>query len=94
MEKTEQRTIYSILYTLEKLYNEHEKTHLRSKILSEINLVKSWLKGENIDKNTYELVEFRKVFGTTVFRKNIIPLIEKNRGIKIKENIWNMGVSF
>ena len=94
MKNIEQRTIYSILYTLEKLYKEYEKTEFRVKILNEINLVKSWLKGENIEKNTYELVEFRKQFGTTVFRKNIIPLIEKNRGIKIKENIWNMGVSF
>jgi CTP-dependent riboflavin kinase len=79
----ERKVIYSIIYSLEKIFKTENSFNLKNSLLREIKDCKYWLKGEKENEFLKELIEFHQNHGTTNFRKLILPEIEELKTIKV-----------
>lgn len=79
----EKKVIYSIIYSLEKIFKTEDSINLKNSLLKEIKDCKYWLKGEKENEFLKELVEFHESHGTTNFRKLILSEIEELKTIKM-----------
>jgi hypothetical protein len=79
----ERKVIYSIIYSLEKLFKKEVCEEIRKELLNEIKECKSWLKGEKSNEWLKELVSFHHSHGTTHFRKLVLVEIEDSKTIKL-----------